>query len=233
MVDFYELAGRDPEVRFSPFCWRVRMALAHKGVEVNDIPWHFGEKQLPNGLSAVPVLVEDGEVVADSTQIALHLEDRYQNGPSLFGGEGGEVHARFIVAWADTILQPAMLPVLALHILAQVRPEAASYYRQSREARLGMSLEQAAQASEKTVDHVRAVLAPVRRVVEHAEFLGGDEPSYADYAVFGAFQWARCVGGPELLTTEDPVHGWRERMLDLFDGLAREAKTAREVEQVG
>ncbi len=226
MVDFYELAGRDPDIRFSPFCWRVRMALAHKGVEANTIPWHFGEKELPEGLSAVPVLVVDGAVVADSTEIALHLEDRYQNGPSLFGGDGGEVHARFIAAWADTVLQPALLPALALPILAQVKPEAVPYFRESREARLGMSLEQAAEATESTLGNVRAALAPVRRVVKHAAFLGGEEPSYADYAVFGAFQWARCVGGPEMLAPDDPVHGWRERMLDLFDGLAREAKTA-------
>lgn len=226
MVDFYELAGRDPEIRFSPFCWRVKMALAHKGVEATAIPWHFGEAQLPPGISTVPVLVDDSAVVADSTEIALHLEDRYQNGPSLFGGDGGEVHARFIAAWADTILQPALLPALALPILGQVRPEAVPYYRQSREARLGMSLEEAAQSAEATVGTVRGLLAPVRRVVEHAAFLGGGEPSYADYAVFGAFQWARCVGGPELLAADDPVHGWRERMLDLFDGLAREAKTA-------
>jgi len=228
MIEFYELAGRDPAVRFSPYCWRIRMALAHKGVDARTVGWHFGEKRLPAGLNKVPVLVDDGEVIADSTEIALHLENKYHNGPSLFGGEGGEVHSRFVVAWADTVLQPTLFPALALDVLAQVKPEAEPYFRQTREARLGTTLEHAAASRAARVDTVRAVLAPVRQVVETRDYLGGDEPSYADYAVFGAFQWARCVGGPEVVGADDPVHAWQERMLDLFDGLAREAKTAKD-----
>ena len=30
---------------FSPYYWRVSMALAHKGLEVESIPWHFSEKE--------------------------------------------------------------------------------------------------------------------------------------------------------------------------------------------
>jgi hypothetical protein len=30
----YDLAGADPDLRFSPYCWRTRLALAHKGLEV-------------------------------------------------------------------------------------------------------------------------------------------------------------------------------------------------------
>ena len=33
----------DPNRRFSPFCWRARMALAHKG-QVETKPWRFTEK---------------------------------------------------------------------------------------------------------------------------------------------------------------------------------------------
>ena len=33
----HDLAGADPAVRFSPYCWRVRMALAHKGLDVETI----------------------------------------------------------------------------------------------------------------------------------------------------------------------------------------------------
>jgi glutathione S-transferase len=40
----YDLAGADPDLRFSPFCWRTRFALAHKGLPVETIPWRFTEK---------------------------------------------------------------------------------------------------------------------------------------------------------------------------------------------
>ncbi len=31
-ITMYDLAGADPNRRFSPFCWRTKMALAHKGL---------------------------------------------------------------------------------------------------------------------------------------------------------------------------------------------------------
>ncbi|KRR29280.1 hypothetical protein CQ13_17350 [Bradyrhizobium retamae] len=52
-------------------------------------------------------------------------------------------------------------------------------------------------------------------------FLGGTAANYADYIVFGAFQWARVVSPFKLLMEDDPVYAWRERLLDAFDGLAR------------
>jgi hypothetical protein len=30
-IKLYDLAGAKSERRFSPFCWRTKMALAHKG----------------------------------------------------------------------------------------------------------------------------------------------------------------------------------------------------------
>jgi glutathione S-transferase len=41
--------------------------------------------------------------------------------------------------------------------------------------------------------------------------------------VFGAFQWSRAISPFKLLETDDPIHGWRERLLDAFDGLARKS----------
>ena len=82
MIDLYELAGADPDIRFSPHSWRIRMAIAHKGLRPRLLPWHFGEKRLPGGNTQVPVLVDDGEVIADSTDIAFHLETNTTTGPA-------------------------------------------------------------------------------------------------------------------------------------------------------
>ncbi len=232
MIELYELAGADPGLRFSPYCWRIRMALAHKGLDADTIPWHLGEQTLPDGGRTVPILVDDGRVFQGSLAIAHHLEHAYPNGPSLFGGEGGEPHVAFIAAWADTVLQPALFPLIAVDILALVKPEARAYFRDSREARLGTTLEQAAEGREEARPAVAGILTPVRRVLQHAPFLGGDEPSYADYCVFGAFMWARCVSEFDPLEPGDPVSEWREEMLDLFDGLARDAEAIGDEESV-
>ena len=53
------------------------------------------------------------------------------------------------------------------------------------------------------------------------DFVAGGTPVYADYILFGEFQWARSVSDFEVLAADDPVRSWRGRMLDLFANLAR------------
>jgi len=229
MLKLFDLAGRDPMLRFSPYCWRVKMALAHKAQEPATIAWRFHEKSALPGApenQKVPVLVDSGTVIADSTAIAFHLEQRYANGPSLFGGPGGEAHAHFILAWADSILIPAMAPIVAPNVLPHLHPDDQDYFRTSREHRFGTTLEQLGETSAERLPAFRALLAPMRITLGKQAFLGGDEPSYADYGVFGCFQWARCVGTPDLLAPGDTLRVWLDEMLDLFGGLARDAVVA-------
>ena len=53
-------------------------------------------------------------------------------------------------------------------------------------------------------------------------FIGGAGPLFADYIVFGAFQWARVVCPHDFLEQGDPVTDWFARCLDLHGGLGRE-----------
>ena len=91
-IKLYDLAGAEADRRFSPFCWRTKMALAHKGLEVETIPWRFTEKdKLPQpNQGRVPVIVDDGRVVNDSSAIADYLETHYPERPSLFGDASGK-----------------------------------------------------------------------------------------------------------------------------------------------
>ena len=61
-ITLYDLAGAEAGRRFSPFCWRTKMALAHKGLDVETVPWRFTEKdKLPQpNAGRVPVIVDDG-----------------------------------------------------------------------------------------------------------------------------------------------------------------------------
>ena len=93
----YDLAGADPERRFSPYCWRIRLALAHKELPAETIPWRFTEKEAiaPSGQGRVPVLVDGERWIADSWPLANYLEDAYADRPSLFGGPIGRHLSRF------------------------------------------------------------------------------------------------------------------------------------------
>jgi len=38
-IKLWELAGADPQRVFSPFCWASRLAVLHKGLEYESVPW--------------------------------------------------------------------------------------------------------------------------------------------------------------------------------------------------
>lgn len=222
-IKMYDLAGADPNRRFSPFCWRIRMALAHKGLEVETIAWRYADK--PELAFAkwdrVPVIVDGGRPVADSWAIANYLEDTYPDRPSLFGGAAGRSLALFFNQWADNALNAAISRIVALDILDHLAPGDKDYFRKSREARFGMTLEEFCAGAESRVEPFRKSLEPLRNTLAAQPFLGGESPLYPDYIVFGSLQWPRCVSATRLLEPSDPVNAWRERLLDAFGGLAR------------
>ncbi|MBR0670263.1 glutathione S-transferase family protein [Neoroseomonas soli] len=224
-VTLYDLCGADPARRFSPYCWRTRLALAHKGFEVETIPWRFRERATitAHGAEKVPVILDGGRAVSDSWRIAEYLEDTYPERPSLFGGEGGRALARFLNGWADAALVGGMARLVVSDIPALLDPEDAAYFIESREARYARTLPEVTAGRETTVAAFRETLVPLRLALRRAPFLHGDAPGYGDAVVFGPFQWARCVSPFPVLEPSDPVHAWRERMLDAYGGIARAA----------
>ncbi|WP_315768689.1 MULTISPECIES: glutathione S-transferase family protein [unclassified Bradyrhizobium] len=224
-VKLYELVGTDAGRPFSPFCWRTRMALAHKGLSADTIPWRFTEKSAiaPHGSEKVPVMLDGDRAVADSWAIANYLEDTYPDRPSLFGGAGGRAMARFLNAWGDIAIVGGIFPLIIADIPKNLAAEDADYFRKSREARFGKSLEEVMASRDQAVIGFRRSLEPLRQTLKTQAFIGGDAPDYADYIVFGGFQWARVVSPFRLLEENDSVHAWRERLLDAFDGLARKS----------
>lgn len=221
----YDLAGAQPERRFSPYCWRTKLALAHKGLAFDAIPWRFTDKDMIafSGQGRVPVLVDGDRVVFDSWTIATYLEDTYPDRPSLFQGDGGRAAARFINAWADTVVNGALARLIVTDILAVLHDKDRAYFRETREKRFGASLEAVVADRDARVDAFRQRLEPLRAILAAQPYLGGEVPLYADYIVFGCFQWARCASPFQLLLNDDPVRTWCGRLLAAFDGLAQEA----------
>ncbi|MBL8691100.1 MAG: glutathione S-transferase family protein [Rhodospirillaceae bacterium] len=223
-ITMYDLAGADPERRFSPYCWRTRLALAHKGLDVDAVPWRFTEKERIafSGQGLVPVIVDGDRVVHDSWKIAQYLEATYPDRPSLFG-DNAPAQIRFIQGWADSILHPAIGRMIIADIVALIDAKDAVYFRESREKRFGMTLEAFSGDREQLLPDFRKSLQPIRLPLADFPFLGGNAPTYADYIVFGAFQWARCTSPFRLLAEDDPVLAWRRRIEGLFGGLASRA----------
>jgi glutathione S-transferase len=222
MLAMFDLAGRDSERRFSPYCWRIKMALAHKGLAVETIAWRFTDKSAiaASGQEKVPVLVDRERWISDSWAIAEYLEDNYPDRPSLFGGPVGRALARYFSCSADA-LNAAIAPFVMLDIYHQLDPKDQAYFRTTREKRFGMTLERLVADRDARVESFRKNLAPLRTTLSAQPYFGGERALYVDYALFGAFQWARCVSDYRLLAADDPIRAWRDRLLDAFDGLAR------------
>lgn len=225
VLKLYDLAGKQDELRFSPNCWRVKLALKHKGLQAEEIPWRFTERDAIafSGQKLVPILVDNDTTVTDSWEIARYLETAYSDRPSLFGGAVGEAEALFIKFWCEQTINPIIFQIILLDLFQHVHEKDQEYFRQSRETRLGMSLEEFAQPSDEMIATLKKALAPLRATVDRQPYLGGATATFADYVVFSTFLWARAVSPIQLLTSTDPVYQWRDRLLDAFDRYARQA----------
>ena len=219
MIKMYDLAGADKNRRFSPYCWRIRMALAHKRLNVECMPWHFTEKDKIkfSGQERVPVLIDGSNTISDSWEIAKYLESAYPDRPSL-KLDHGEV--LFIKFWSETVLHPELLKLLVLDIYDNLRLEDQSYFRESREKMLGKTLEEVVANRLDRLPLIQKLLKPLRSTLLKQEYLSGETPGFSDYIVFGAFQWARCISGFSILNDNDIVYKWRNKMLNMYEGLA-------------
>ena len=134
-MQLYDLAGAESERRFSPYCWRIKLALMHKGLPFDTIPWRFTDKNAIafSGQGRVPVLIDGDQVVFDSWTIANYLEATYPDRPSLFRGHGGRAVTRFVNAWADVVLVSGILRLIVTDILTHLDAKDRAYFRETRE----------------------------------------------------------------------------------------------------
>jgi glutathione S-transferase len=227
-IILYELCGRDPQQVFSPHCWKVRMALAHKGLVYEALPTPFTRiPEIAGGFSkTVPVIDDNGTLVRDSFDIALYLERTYPDRPSLFGGPGGEASARFVERWTQFTVQAPLLRLIVADINAALDTPDQLYFRKDREGKLGKTLEDVQSGRDERLDAFRELLRPLREMLKLQPFIGGKSPLFHDYVVFGSLQWARVASPFKLLADDDPVADWFGRCLALYDGLGARTKAA-------
>ena len=94
------------QFRHSAFCEKVRLILAIKGLSTSVVEVIPGLGQLElfrlSGQRQVPVLIDGGEVIADSTAIAFHLEERHPEPALLPRQPQARAMVLLLEDWADT-----------------------------------------------------------------------------------------------------------------------------------
>jgi glutathione S-transferase len=230
------------QFRHSAFCEKVRLILAFKGLDATVVEVTPGLGQLElfrlSGQRQVPVLVEGGEVIADSTSIALHLENRHPL-PALLPPDP-VVRARILLLedWADTalasgarlaLLQAAVSdPALRAALLPDATP---SPLRNLVGAFPGGVMAPLADAVRETLTpcqarQMRRNLETLTEVVSRQRYLEGTHLSLADLAVaaqlsllkfpaiYGAPLAGRGVDGIADNPVLEPLFEWRDRIAE-------------------
>jgi glutathione S-transferase len=212
----YELAAADEAIRFSPYCWRIKLALAHKNLEYETIPWHFSDKTVIafSGSDKVPVLVDGEHVVSDSQTIAEYLDETYPNEPPLYGDDPARALTNFIRIWSDTVLQPAIAQIIVPDVFPRLAERDQAYFRETRERRLGRTLEEQAARRPEAIANFHIALKPLLATLHVEKFFAGEAPGYADHIIFGALQWARLMSSTPLV--EGPLAVWMQAVLDTY-----------------
>jgi glutathione S-transferase len=93
-----------------PYCARVRIALAEKGIEYETVEVDLGDRPAwiyeKNPLGRVPVLEEDTFVLAESAVIDEYLDDRYPEPPLWPADPAERALGRMLVFRFDELSRP-------------------------------------------------------------------------------------------------------------------------------
>jgi glutathione S-transferase len=208
----------------SPFVWRTKYALKHKGFDIDIVPGGFtGILERTGGRSErVPVIVDDGHWVLDSWKIAEYLDERYPERPALFGDPSVKVLTKFIDAWLWRTAIPPWFTCYIQDYHDLSLPQDHSYVRESRERILGgRKLEDVQAGREDRLPLVPPTLEPFRELLREAPWLGGPQPNFADYCALAVFLWTASVATTPPLPENDPLRDWLDRGFDLYGGLGR------------
>src|SRR5260370_42492955 len=169
----YERVGADGRRR-SPFSWRIRYALAHKGIEPEFRHVRFADVETIRALSGqhfVPIVTDGDRVIHDSWNIACYLEDRFPDRPSLFAGSGGRGLARLVNHWSDNTLGAAMRRLIAADFILCLDPGDRAYYRSSRGAAFGCTLEEYCADRPRWLAEFAATVAPLERTLAEQPYV--------------------------------------------------------------
>lgn len=230
------------QFKHSAFCEKVRLVLAAKGLDAKLVEVVPGLGQLElfrlSGQRQVPVLVDGSEVIADSTEIALHLEQRHPFPPLVPADPKERARVLLLEDWADTALasgcRRALLQAAATNpkLRAALLPEATpSSLRQLVGALPGGLMG-------SVTDTLSSLLAPLEarqlhrnleqlsQLVAGRNYLVGDRLSLADLAVVAQLSLLRFpasagaplagegVSGMADHPTVQPLFTWRDGILD-------------------
>jgi len=242
-IILYDIPSNVPGKAWSPNTWKTRFALNYKGlpyktewVEYPDIA------QVCKDIGADPTDVNDDgspaytlpaiydpstkTAVAESARIAQYLDTTYPDTPALIPVETVALHASFQEAFLSTI-QVKMLPLLFLPTTKLFNPPSAAYFRRTREAMFGKTLEEFSPAGPIREAQWKELQEGFTKLAgwmstdgKDRRFFMGDTICHADLSIAGWLMWTKRVLGQDS-SEWAVVKTWDEgrwaRMMEYFE----------------
>jgi len=228
------------QFRHSAFCAKVRLILAFKGLQASlrDVTPGLGQLELfrLSGQRQVPVLVHGDRVIADSTAIALYLEETWPEPALLPADPSARARVLLLEDWADTalagggrlaLLQAAAAdPLLRTALLPEATPDPLRRLVSALPGSLAIPLGDAVSATFSSGDahQFLRTLEQLALLVTDRPFLEGSMLTLADLAVAaqlsllsfpaeaGAPLAGRGVPGIADNPLLEPLFNWRDQI---------------------
>jgi len=229
-IALYQFQGDIGVESASPFCVKVHRALGYKGLDyaVRNVGTPAELKRVNPGVSKVPVLRYDGELVADSSRILELLDQRHPDPPLQPEGDHARALSCLLEDWADESLywyavymrwaiDTNFVP-FARRIFGKVPaplrwmlPRLAR--RQSLQQLHGQGIGRL--PVDRVLEGLRGHLQLLQTLLAGSPFLTGELIATADLAVFGPLRALAVESMPEtapLVRGNDTLVDWLRRV---------------------
>ncbi|KAF9479948.1 hypothetical protein BDN70DRAFT_878247 [Pholiota conissans] len=240
-IIFYDIPSSVKENAWSPNTWKVRYALNFKGIpyktewiEYPDIEAfckklgiaHTSLKADGRPHYTLPAIHDPrtGVYLSDSLLIAEYLEKTYPDAPSLFP------HNTLGLQWPFNDLYGNNLAALWSFSLPascfKLNPPSAAYFRETREATFGKTMEDLIPKGEEGVKEWAKYKEGLGKVdawyaKTSGPFLMGDTVSWADFVVAAYIVWLRIIWGEDSKEWKD-ITSWHDgRWKGLIENLKK------------
>ena len=216
----------------SPFCAKVRICLQVKGIPYRRITLTVGrlrELREANPLRKVPVLIDRGRTIVDSSAIARHLEAEHPEPALLPSDPAARAYASLLEDWADE----SLYFVVGAFKWLNPANRATAVERTMSELGGGMLRPLVARVVARRItlsyrawgygvgslghfeDRMRESLAWLAELVVGRTFLLGRSLTIADVAVYAQLAWMRQYVETRLLAEQPAIGEWLARLDDI------------------
>jgi glutathione S-transferase len=219
----------------SPFCMKARVCLNLKQASYDRLTLtvsRLRELRRLNQQGRVPVLVLNGKVVPDSSEIARVLEDKFPAPPLLPKDKSARAYCHLLEEWADE----ALAPIIGAFKWLNPRNRAAAYASVAEMASTPLPARLVALLARRRIQRRYRALGYSGQSLSHLEqrmatnlgcldqllgdkpFLLGKYVTLADISVFVQLAWMRKYEEGRLLEGTANVQDWMAR-LDEVDAI--------------